>query len=136
MFEQLKSFGLPKGGNEKWKKIEQNDCDRRNKCNRRESSYKRPKHGKTLHRTTELFIIRVTNLLSISTFNFIRARAVGYHREPFDKNVMNFLHIISYIIINFKLVTRKRNKNRKEKSNATTCKRSMMYYDSRSGRII
>lgn len=70
-------------------------------------------------------IIRVTSLLS--TFDFIQPRAVGYRREPFDKNVMNFVHVISYVIINFKLVTRKRNKNRKEKSNAMTCKRSMMY---------
>lgn len=72
-------------------------------------------------------IIRVTSLLSISTFNFIQPRAVGYRGEPFDKNVMNFVRVISYVIINFKLVTRKRNKNRKEKSNAMTRKRSMMY---------
>lgn len=89
VFEQFKSFGLSKGGNKKWKEIEQNvDCDRRNKCNRRESSYKRPKHGKTLHGATELFIIRVTNLLSISTFNFVQLRAVEYYREPFDKKML------------------------------------------------
>lgn len=39
-------------------------------------------------------IIRVTSLLSISTFNFIQPRAVGYRREPFDKNVVNFVHVI------------------------------------------
>lgn len=91
VFEQLKSFGLSKGGNKKWKEIEQNvDSDRRNKYNRRESSYKRPKHGKTLHGTTKLFIIRVTNLLSISTFNFVQPRAVGYYQEPFDEKCYEF----------------------------------------------